>query len=102
MCQVISAGWTLSPLQPEYLAGRPSHQCLVTLVLKLDLGGWLSSSSGSFMGSLLEPLMNTFLGSSMRNAFLQPLMMSVISLRDKVHLANTAHLLPFGQGIPCA
>ena len=54
------------------------------------------------MGSLLEPLMNTFLGSSMRNAFLQPLMMSVISLRDKVHLENTAHLLPFGQGIPCA
>ena len=84
MTQVISAGWTLSPLQPEYLNGRPSHQCLVTLVLKLDLGGWLSSSSGSFMGSLLEPLMNTFVGSVVRNAFLQPLMMSVISLRDKV------------------
>ena len=84
--QVISAGWTLSPLQPEYTEGRPSHQCLVTLVLKLDLGGWLSSSSGSVMGSLLEPLMNTFLGTSIRNAFLQPLMLSVISLRDKVSL----------------
>jgi len=82
--QVISAGWTMSPLQPEYLNGRTSHQCLVTLVLKLDLGGWLSSSSGSFMGSLLEPLMNTSLGRTVHNAFLQPLMMSVISLRDTV------------------
>ncbi|DBA69003.1 TPA: hypothetical protein ACH3X2_013170 [Trebouxia sp. C0005] len=82
--QVISAGWTLSPLQPEYLNGRTSHQCLVTLVLKLDLGGWLSSSSGSFMGSLLHPLMNTALGRTVQNAFLQPLMMSVISLRDSV------------------
>ena len=85
--QVISAGWTLSPLQPEYLEGRPSHQCLVTLVLKLDLGGWLSSSSGSFVGSLLQPFMTTLLGSSVRNAFLQPLMMSVISLRDKASLS---------------
>ena len=82
--QVISAGWTLSPLQPEYLQGQASHQCLVTLVLKLDLGGWLSSSGGSFMGRLLEPLMYTPLGSTVRNAFLQPLMTSVISLRDKV------------------
>lgn len=83
--QVISAGWTLSPLQPEYLeGGRPSHQCLVTLVLKLDLGGWLTSSSGGLMAALLQPIMLTFLGTSVRNAFLQPLMMSVISLRDKV------------------
>ena len=83
--QVISAGWTLSPLQPEYLEGRPSHQCLVTLVLKLDLGGWLTSSSSSFMAALLQPFMNTFVGHSVRNAFLEPLLTSVISLRDKVH-----------------
>lgn len=82
--QVISAGWTLSPLQPEYLEGRPSHQCLVTLVLKMDLGGWLSSGTGSFMAALLGPFMSTPLGASVRNAFLQPLLMSVISLRDKV------------------
>ena len=82
---MISAGWTLSPLQPEYLeGGRPSHQCLVTLVLKLDLGGWLTSSGGSLMAALLQPIMNTFLGTSVRDAFLHPLMMSVISLRDKV------------------
>lgn len=84
MLQIISAGWTLSPLQPEYTEGRPSHQCLVTLVLKLDLGGWLSTTSQSVLGSLLEPLMDTFIGRSVRNAFLQPLMLSVISLRDKV------------------
>ena len=85
--QVISAGWTLSPLQPEYLeGGRPSHQCLVTLVVKLDLGGWLTSSSSSLMAALLQPIMLTFLGTAVRNAFLQPLMMSVISLRDKVLL----------------
>ncbi|KAL3133701.1 hypothetical protein ABBQ32_008199 [Trebouxia sp. C0010 RCD-2024] len=86
--QVISAGWTLSPLQPEYLEGRPSHQCLVTLVLKLDLGGWLSSGTGTFMAALLGPFMSNPLGASVRNAFLQPLLMSVISLRDKVEQAR--------------
>ena len=27
---------------PPHTGGGPSHECLVTLVVKLDMGGWLS------------------------------------------------------------
>ena len=50
------------------------------MVLKLDLGGWLSEQSR--MGWLLRPFMQ-----GIHSSYLQPMLMSVIALRDKVRPA---------------
>ena len=49
----------------------------MTMVLKLDLGGWLSEQSR--MGWLLRPFMH-----GIHSSYLEPMLMSVIALRDKV------------------
>ena len=49
----------------------------MTMVLKLDLGGWLSEQS--CMGWLLRPFMH-----GIHSSYLEPMLMSVIALRDKV------------------
>ena len=50
------------------------------MVLKLDLGGWLSEQSR--MGWLLRPFMH-----GIHSSYLEPMLMSVIALRDKVRSA---------------
>ena len=54
-----------------------SNECLVTLVIKADLGGWLGH--GSLLSRVLPPV-----ASAARSAFLEPMIMSVVVLRDKV------------------
>ena len=51
-----------------------SNECLVTLILKMDLGGWLSTRSP--LACLLGPIAGQFLSESGAS--------SVIALRDKV------------------
>ena len=78
--QVESAGFTLAPLQGRYMRGQEeSPTCLVTFVLKVDLGGWLSDQSWARV--LFQPWYKL-----LANAFLEPLLMSVIALRDTVTL----------------
>lgn len=72
-----SAGFTIAPLSSKYQAAGISQECLVTMVLKLDLGGWLSEQSR--MGWLLRPFMH-----GIHSSYLEPMLMSVIALRDKV------------------
>lgn len=72
-----SAGFTIAPLSSKYQAAGVSQECLVTMVLKLDLGGWLSDQSR--MGWLLRPFMH-----GIHSSYLEPMLMSVIALRDKV------------------
>ena len=43
--QLVGAGFTISPLQPQFRLGQDSQECLVTMVWKIDLGGWLSPQS---------------------------------------------------------
>lgn len=52
--QVIGAGFTISPLQPQFRHAPESHECLVTMVWNIDLGGFLSPNS--YLGGLFRPL----------------------------------------------
>ena len=72
--QVEACGYTIAPLQARYQAAGLSSECLVTMVLKLNPGGWL----GPFrrLGLLSER--------SVLNNFVEPLLLSVTTLRDKV------------------
>lgn len=74
---VQAAGFTVSPLLPRYTGGGPSQECLVTMVMKIDLGGWLSQRS--LLRRLGSPLADTML-----RAWLEPMLLSVVMLRDKV------------------
>ncbi|KAK9823769.1 hypothetical protein WJX72_005371 [[Myrmecia] bisecta] len=89
--QVAAAGFTIAPLRPRFLSSSgSSNECLVTMVLKLDLGGWLSEASR--VGWLLAPLAKRAV-----NSFLEPMLMSVISLRDKVEQERFV-VKPFSMG----
>ena len=98
-----SAGFTIAPLSTKYQAAGGSQECLVTMVLKLDLGGWLSEQSR--MGWLLRPFMH-----GIHSSYLEPMLMSVIALRDKVSAClapspptpTPIHIPPFlGNGLQC-
>eukprot|EP00891_Asterochloris_glomerata_P005200 jgi/Astpho2/5200/Aster-04779 len=82
--QVVAAGWTVSPLLPKFTDEGRSAESLVTLVFKVDLQGWLSLRSGGIWGRLLASLRGTPLGQSVRNRYLGPLLMSLVTLRDQV------------------
>lgn len=76
--KVEAAGFTIAPLLPEYVpGGGPSQECLVTLVIKADLGGALADSS---LSARLAPALTD----AARWALLEPLLMSVVRLRDRV------------------
>ena len=62
---------------PLPAGGGPSQECLVTLVMNVDLGGWLSR--GSLLRRVGRPLADTLL-----RAWLEPMLLSVVMLRDKV------------------
>lgn len=75
---VEAAGFTIAPLLPKYApASGESHESLVTLVLKADLGGMLSG--GSAAGRLLSP----FQGVAVKS-MLEPVVTSLVVLRDQV------------------
>ncbi|KAL3141693.1 hypothetical protein ABBQ32_004380 [Trebouxia sp. C0010 RCD-2024] len=88
--QMASAGFTIAPLSSKYQAAGISQECLVTMVLKLDLGGWLSEQSR--MGWLLRPIMH-----GIHSSYLEPMLMSVIALRDKVE-QDRFTVKPFSMG----
>lgn len=75
--QVQAAGFTIAPLLPQYTEGRESQEALVTLVLKADLGGFLSNSN--IIGKLLAPVS----GPAIRS-ILEPVVSSIVTLRDRV------------------
>ncbi len=68
----------ISATQPLPLpaGGGPSQECLVTLVMKVDLGGWLSQRS--LIRRLGAPL-----SEALMRAWLEPMLLSVVMLRDK-------------------
>lgn len=76
---VIAAGFTIAPLKTEYIHHKQqlSQESLVTLVVKADPGGWLTNS-GIF--SRLFP----FLFSYVRMKIMEPLLMSLVLLRDRL------------------
>ena len=76
--QVDAAGFTLAPLQPQFRSGGSdvSHSCLVTFVLKIDLGGYLSEKSPF---GLYLPW-----SQQIAESFLHSMLTSVMALRDTV------------------
>eukprot|EP00891_Asterochloris_glomerata_P006240 jgi/Astpho2/6240/fgenesh1_pg.00088_%23_51_t len=88
--QIAAAGYTICPLQQRYTVNGESQECLVTLVLKLDLGGWLGDHSR--MAWALAPITQRL------NAnFVEQLLMSVVFLRDKVEQERFV-VKPFNLG----
>jgi hypothetical protein len=75
--QVQAAGFTIAPLLPQYTGGGESQESLVTLVLKADLRGLLSTST--LTGRLLAPL-----ATPMVRGLLEPVVTSIVVLRDQV------------------
>lgn len=76
--KVDAAGFTLAPLQPQFRSGgsNVSHSCLVTFVLKVDLGGFLSEKSPF---GLYLPW-----SQQIAESFLHSMLTSVMALRDTV------------------
>lgn len=80
---IASMGFTVAPLKPAYrmkMGERllDSHECLVTLVLSADMGGWLGADSSfkyccPFFGDL-------------EIEWLQRLLMTLVALGNKVWL----------------
>lgn len=74
---VQAAGFTIAPLLPQYYSGTQSPESLVTMVLKADLGGFLSQSS--IWGRYTESLA-MYAG----RGILEPIITSLVVLRDHV------------------
>jgi hypothetical protein len=69
-----AAGFTVAPLRQEYVGeGRTSQECLVTVVVKADMG--LNSFVSKYLPSL---------ASAAHWALLEPMLLSIITLRDRV------------------
>lgn len=78
--KIIAAGFTIAPLRDDYydtLLESKSPESLVTLVIKLDLGGFLSNSG----------IFSTYASSLHRYLcmkLIQPLLMSLVLMRDRL------------------
>mmetsp|Transcript_385 Transcript_385/g.1136 ORF Transcript_385/g.1136 Transcript_385/m.1136 type:complete len:996 (+) Transcript_385:518-3505(+) len=78
--QIVACTYSVAPLQPKNAGGPP--ECLVTMLLKARLGGWLGDGlpqRPTRLCQVLRPLLNALHG-----AYLDPLLLSVITLRDSV------------------
>ncbi|KAL4514332.1 hypothetical protein Ndes2526B_g03998 [Nannochloris sp. 'desiccata'] len=75
--KVQAAGFTIAPLLPQYTIAGESQESLVTLVLKADLGGFLSGAT--LGGRLATPVA----GHALRS-MLEPVVASIVVLRDRV------------------
>eukprot|EP00884_Botryococcus_braunii_P002944 jgi/Botrbrau1/12650/Bobra.67_1s0016.1 len=89
--RVVAAGFTIAPLQPQYVREGAPQESLVTMVVKLDLGGWLGDGTllGTYAGPFVRP---------MREAFVEPMLMAITSLRDQVE-QNRFVVKPFQMGL---
>lgn len=79
-----SAGYTIAPLQPKFcMGGDTSPECLVTMVLRVDLGGWLG---GDLQSHARNPA--SWAVQALRRRAVQwwvePMLLSVLALRDRV------------------
>lgn len=83
---VESAGYTIAPLHSKYRGASQPAECLVTLVLKVDLGGWLSGSQPRFRS----------LRAAIGRSWVEPMLLSVLALRDRVEQERFA-VRPFRQ-----
>ncbi|KFM23600.1 hypothetical protein F751_2859 [Auxenochlorella protothecoides] len=79
---VQAAGFTVAPLLPKYHTEGESRECLLTMVLKADFGGVVSERSR--LARLFGPLAGVGL-----RGLLEPVVSSVIVLRDKKRSAST-------------
>lgn len=71
-----AAGFTIAPLQEKYCPDpMKSPESLVTMVLKIDLGG--SCGSGSWMQPACHML-------GVHQAWIECMLMTVVCLRDRV------------------
>lgn len=69
-----AAGFTIAPLRPEYVGeGRTSQECLVTVVVKADMG--LNGLLSKYFPSIANVV---------HWALLEPMLLSIITLRDRV------------------
>lgn len=86
--QVHGGGWTISPMRPELQQEGHVAECLVTLVIRADLNGWLGGGHPDAWGPA------RWVAACIRNAFIEPLLMSIISVREMVITSPLAlHLL---------
>lgn len=75
---VTAAGFTIAPLLPRYIPkGAESPECLVTLVLKADLGGFLNERG--LFSRMMGPI-----AQHAQRSLLEPVVTSIIILRDTV------------------
>lgn len=72
------AGFTFAPLKGTR-GPHDGQECLVTMVVKMDFGGWLDASTWG--GYFME---------SSRQAWIEHVLMTVVALRDKVSVEDTA------------
>ncbi|KAK9860404.1 hypothetical protein WJX84_008795 [Apatococcus fuscideae] len=75
---VYGGGWTISPMRPELQSEGHAVECLVTLVIRADLNGWLGTGHSESWGPA------KWIASTIRNAFIDPLLMSIITVRELV------------------
>jgi hypothetical protein len=75
--KVQAAGFTIAPLLPQYTIAGESQESLVTLVLKADLGGFLT---GATLGGRLA----TPIAGHATRSMLEPVVASIVVLRDRV------------------
>ncbi|KAK9844890.1 hypothetical protein WJX74_008234 [Apatococcus lobatus] len=75
---VYGGGWTISPMRPELQTEGHVAECLVTLVIRADLNGWLGTGHSDSWGPA------RWVATCIRNAFIEPLLMSIISVRELV------------------
>ena len=66
-------------MRPELLTqAHILPECLMTLVFRADLNGWLGTGHSESWGPA------KWIASCIRNAFIDPLLMSIISIRELV------------------
>ncbi|KAK9814451.1 hypothetical protein WJX72_006118 [[Myrmecia] bisecta] len=79
--KTMTAGWTIAPLKPALVRGEESQECLVTYIVKIDLGGWLVSPEA--LGMLPQFVQDRY-NSFATFTFLDPVLLSIMTLREKV------------------
>lgn len=86
--QVLASVFTIAPLQDKYFKNASeSPEALLTMVLKIDLGGVLSPSH------VLGPLTGLL---GIRESWIESILMSVVTLKDRIEQSRFVSL-PFSS-----
>eukprot|EP00210_Caulerpa_lentillifera_P004654 g4439.t1 len=94
--QVLASVFTIAPLKEKYypLNCSESPEALVTMVLKIDLGGMLSPVS------LFHPMSHLM---SIKDSWIESILMTVVSLRDRAEQSRFVCVpisIDSGSGLP--